>query len=624
MMKKTFKSFTAVSLLIIIALVYGCKKKPDMPTLTTTAISSITTTTAASGGNVTSDGGAEVTARGVCWGTSTKPLVTGATKTSDSKGIGSFTSSITGLTPSTMYYVRAYATNSEGTAYGNELSFTSAAIVGATVTTTKPAPANITATSAIGGGNVTADGGASVTERGLCWATTANPTTGSSKIASGSGTGTFTATMTPLQPGTLYHVRAYAINTSGTSYGTDETFTTLAVGPTVTTANVTVFAQTTATAGGNVTATGGADVTARGVCFGTTANPTTAGAHVAAATGGLGTFTVSLTGLTPGTLYYVRAYAINSASTEYGNQVTFTTSSVSLATLTTTTPNPVTNVSAVTGGNITSDGGGSITERGVCWGTSAAPTIAGSHQASGTGGTGSFAVTINGLSEGTLYHVRAYAVNSAGPAYGNEVTFLTSMSDADGNVYKTVIIGTQIWMAENLKTTKYKDGLTGIPLETGNANWAGLTTPAYCWYANDEANKNIYGALYNWFTVNTGNLCPTGWHVPIDDEWTTLTTFLGGESVAGGKLKQTGTTLWLDPNTGATNESGFTALPGGYRYRLDGTFADVGKLSYWWSATEYIYDAAKAYYRELFNDQASVFREGATKTAGKYVRCLKD
>jgi uncharacterized protein (TIGR02145 family) len=523
-----------------------------------------------------------------------------------------------------MYYVRAYATNSEGTAYGNELSFSAAAIVGATITTTKPATATITATSAVGGGNISADGGAPVTERGVCWATTANPTTANSKAASGTGTGSFTANITPLQPGTLYHVRAYAINSFGTTYGGDESFTTLAVKPTVTTAAVTVFTQTTATAGGDVTATGGAEVTEKGICFATTANPTITGSHVAAATTGLGAFTCTLSPLTQGTPYFVRAYATNSAGTEYGNEVTFTTSSVTLAILTTTVPSAVTNVSALSGGNITSDGGGSITERGVCWGTSAAPTIAGSHLANGTG-TGIFTVTMSGLSEGTLYHVRAYAVNSAGPAYGNDVTVLTSMADADGNVYKTVIIGTQTWMAENLKTTKYKDGTTGIPLEIDNNLWANLTGPAYCWYNNDEnTNKPLYGALYNWFTVNTGNLCPTGWRVPTDDEWTTLTTFLGGESVAGGKLKESGTDHWLTPNTGATNESGFTARPGGYRYRLDGTFNDIGKLSYWWSSTEYIYDASKAYYRELFNDQASVYREGATKTAGKYVRCLKN
>jgi uncharacterized protein (TIGR02145 family) len=129
--------------------------------------------------------------------------------------------------------------------------------------------------------------------------------------------------------------------------------------------------------------------------------------------------------------------------------------------------------------------------------------------------------------------------------------------------------------------------------------------------------------MYNWFTVNTGALCPTGWHVPTDAEWTTLTTFLGGESVAGGKLKEAGTAHWTTPNTGATNESGFTALPGGYRYWFDGSFANIGLLSYWWSSTEYEFDTALGYYRELFNDKASVFREAANKKAGKYVRCVK-
>ena len=147
---------------------------------------------------------------------------------------------------------------------------------------------------------------------------------------------------------------------------------------------------------------------------------------------------------------------------------------------------------------------------------------------------------------------------------------------------------------------------------------------AYCWYDNDATTyKALYGAIYNWFAVNEGNLCPAGWRVPTDEDWTTLTTFLLGENVAGGKLKEAGTTNWLAPNTGATNETGFTALPGGYRNRESGIFADKGKLSYWWSSTEYVYDAVKAYYREMFNDQASVYREGATKTAGKYVRCVK-
>jgi uncharacterized protein (TIGR02145 family) len=137
--------------------------------------------------------------------------------------------------------------------------------------------------------------------------------------------------------------------------------------------------------------------------------------------------------------------------------------------------------------------------------------------------------------------------------------------DVDGNVYNTVTIGAQVWMAENLRTTKYNDG-TSIPLVTDSTKWSDLSTPAHCWYNNDKASyKATYGALYNWYTVATDNLCPTGWHVPTTAEWQILKDYLGS-SVDGGKLKESGTTHWKSPNKGATNESGFTALPGGLPY----------------------------------------------------------
>jgi uncharacterized protein (TIGR02145 family) len=196
-----------------------------------------------------------------------------------------------------------------------------------------------------------------------------------------------------------------------------------------------------------------------------------------------------------------------------------------------------------------------------------------------------------------------------------------TITDADGNIYNTVIIGSQTWMVENLKTTKYKDG-TSIPLETSNTTWAGLSTPAYCWYNNDQAtNGNVYGALYNWYTVNTRNLCPTGWRVPTDEDWTTLTTYLGGESAAGGKLKEIGTTHWLSPNTGATNESGFRALPGGDRYYSTGSFNNVGTNGNWWSFTEV--DANVAWYRRMNSDYSGVYRYYISKREGISVRCIK-
>ncbi|MCX6254315.1 MAG: fibrobacter succinogenes major paralogous domain-containing protein, partial [Bacteroidia bacterium] len=203
-------------------------------------------------------------------------------------------------------------------------------------------------------------------------------------------------------------------------------------------------------------------------------------------------------------------------------------------------------------------------------------------------------------------------------------TLIVSVTDRDGNVYKTVTIGTQVWMAENLKTTKFNDG-SAIPLVTDDKTWDALTTPAYCWCENDAtANKNTYGASYNWYTVGTNKLCLKGWHVPTDAEWTTLTTYLGGESVAGGKLKETGTTHWESPNTGATNESGFTALPSGYRNN-HGAFANVGYFGFWWSATENVATATTASWcRSMGGGGSDVLRFPNLKKNGYSVRCLRD
>ena len=195
----------------------------------------------------------------------------------------------------------------------------------------------------------------------------------------------------------------------------------------------------------------------------------------------------------------------------------------------------------------------------------------------------------------------------------------TTVTDIEGNVYKTVTIGTQVWMAENLKTTKYNDGTT-IPNVINNTAWGNLKTPAYCWYSNDAISyKNAYGALYNWYTVNTGKLCPTGWHVPSEAEWTTLTTYLGGESVAGGKMKTV--TDWSSPNTGASNSSGFSALPGGYRLSK-GTFTTNGDYGGWWSSTEP--STTYAWARVLGSIHSDVYRFYNDKEYGSSVRCLKD
>lgn len=196
-----------------------------------------------------------------------------------------------------------------------------------------------------------------------------------------------------------------------------------------------------------------------------------------------------------------------------------------------------------------------------------------------------------------------------------------SVIDIDGNMYKTITIGTQTWMAENLRVTKYRDG-TAIPLVTDDTEWASLD-PAYCWYDNDVSYKKTYGALYNWYTVNNGNLCPTGWHVPTNAEWTTLTTYLGGEDIAGGKLKETGTNHWLS-NRGADNSSGFTALPGGLR-RVNGTFASISagiNYGYWWSSSEY--GTEGAFYWSMNCVSSNVSSCTNSNNNGHSVRCVRD
>jgi len=202
-----------------------------------------------------------------------------------------------------------------------------------------------------------------------------------------------------------------------------------------------------------------------------------------------------------------------------------------------------------------------------------------------------------------------------------------NLTDIEGNTYKTVQIGTQIWMSENLKTTRYIDN-SSIPLVLDNAEWTNLLTPGYCWYNNSEnANKSVYGALYNWYTVNTGKLCPAGWHVPNKEEWLKLLTFINDD---GGKLKETGMAHWHFPNAGATNSSGFTALPGGFR-TPDGVFYSIREAGFWWSSSECT--ECDAFPEWNFNDSWN-FSLGAwskgygnqhdNKSFGFSIRCIKD
>ncbi|MBU1632969.1 hypothetical protein KJ762_00470 [bacterium] len=279
---------------------------------------------------------------------------------------------------------------------------------------------------------------------------------------------------------------------------------------------------------------------------------------------------------------------------------------------------------ALCGGAITSDGGAEITARGVCWSTSQTPTVDDDKITDGTG-AGSFTSNITDLAPETTYYVRAYAMNSEGTGYGNTVSFTTipyeTVTDVDGNIYRIIQIGNQCWTAENLKVTHYRNGDV-IPNVSDNTEWENLTTGAYCNYDNDTSNVATYGRLYNWYTVNDSrNIAPEGWHVPTDAEWQTLVDYLGGDAIAGGEMKETGTTHWHSPNTGATNESGFAALPGGFPYH-DGTFHGMGTNATFWSSIEY--GRYTAWSRDLFYDYSNVGRGYDGKQGGFSVRCVRD
>ncbi len=394
---------------------------------------------------------------------------------------------------------------------------------------------------------------------------------------------------------------------------------TISIPPTLVTSSVTTITGFSAICGGNIILDGGSTVTSRGVCWSTSPNPTNTLTTKTSDATGVGTYTSSITGLSPNTTYYIRAFATNSIGTSYGNETSFTTATT--PTISTNIALDVTNSNATVGGNITNDGGAAIISRGVCWSTNPNPTISNNKNINGSG-TGMFSSSITGLFSSTTYYIRAFATNSVGTSYGNEQIFTTTKAcDIDGNLYSSVTIGTQTWMGENLKTTKYRTG-ESISNISNSTSWNSASFGAWCDYDNLTDNGIKYGHLYNWYSViDSRNIAPVGWHIPSDAEWTTLTDFLGGETVAGGKLKEIGTTNWRTPNTNGSNETNFTALPGGYRFD-NGLFSNNSDYGYWWCNTQS--DASFAWFRTIAAASSNVYRNKLQKTNGFSVRCIRD
>jgi uncharacterized protein (TIGR02145 family) len=284
---------------------------------------------------------------------------------------------------------------------------------------------------------------------------------------------------------------------------------------------------------------------------------------------------------------------------------------------------------------------------GFCWNTKGNPTLYDNFTFNGT--WYEFSCAIQGLTPNTSYYLRAYASCMKGVYYGNEREFTTmktssgigfnsgltygNVSDVDGNDYKTIVIGNQTWIAENLRTTKYNDN-SEIPLVTGNDEWRQLNTPGYCWYENNEGYyKKLYGAYYNWYTVNTGKLCPSGWHVPADEEWKSLEMYLGMSQGSadfwyargtseGAKIREAGSENWAPGIVSGTNDTGFTGLPAGIRNIYDGVFTGEGYYTYWWTSNNPYYSWAISH--GLVGYSLGITRDSKEKGYGYNVRCIKD
>jgi len=308
-------------------------------------------------------------------------------------------------------------------------------------------------------------------------------------------------------------------------------------------------------------------------------------------------------------------------------------------TVTTKEPRSVTKTSAESGGIVKIDGGSPIISRGVCWSISPNPTVNYSTYTVDGSDRGEFSSQLTGLLPGTPYYLRAYATNISGTGYGEEIILTTykpdAIQDIDGNFYNQITIGSQTWLEENLRVTRFTDG-TPIENLSDSATWVNSTGPAYCWYDNDSDLKDVYGALYNWNTVSDEKLCPAGWHVPTDVEWLQLETYLGMDpaeaermdawrgTTEGNKLKEEGTEHWYIPNSNENNESGFTALPAGWREGADeAKFSDIRQVASFWTSTEFL--PSQVIFRGIDNLDGTIYRaSGDPINAGLSVRCIRN
>ena len=602
------------------------------PSVTTNAATDLHSASATLNGNVTNHGGTTSTVRGFVYGTSAENLADSVTS---GTGSGAYSKEIAGLTPSTTYYFKAFASNSAGTVYGEVKQFATKAAVTPTVQTN--AATSITATTATFNGNVTAAGNDPVTVRGFMWGTSSSNL--SNNVESGSGTGSFTKEITGLTHSTTYYYKAYATNAAGTSYGQEKSFaTTTITAPTVQTNAASSISMTGATLNGNITADGGATVTARGFVYGTSASNLSQNVQSGS---GTGSFTKVITGLSHSTTYYYKAYATNAIGTNYGEVKTFTTTAITAPIVQTSGSQEYVSA-ALLYGYITSDGGATVTASGFMYGTNSLLLIQNVQANNESGLLGSFYAEIRGLPENTTYYYKAYATNSEGTSYGEVLSFTTKgcspglpfTDSRDGNVYSTVIIGDQTWMAENLR---YE----------GNTSLGSTASPTtkYRYYPNgNSSNVATYGYLYNWPAVMNGasssntnpsgvqGICPNGWHLPSKAEWDHLRYELDYNDNTGAQLAGN-LNLWESgvlTSSSMFGTSGFNALPAGC-YSSGYGYSGFGQRTIFWTSTVYSGDSNYAWDEGIFFNQTYLglwgnpdYEYSFSIDNGASVRCVRD
>jgi uncharacterized protein (TIGR02145 family) len=645
---------------------------PTAPTVITIEVTDITSTSATSGGNVTDDGGASVTVRGVLWSATPNPtLDENEGVTEDGEGLGEFMSEINGLQSGLEYFVRAYAINNIGLGYGDVIEFS---------TNLDGLPCPGTPTIADIDGNVYN----TVLIGNQCWMAENLKTTyysngypitypgNNNSNWQNNNNGAYAWYNNSItwkdSYGALYNW--YAVNSSHKLCPTGwhipqraewEVLLFFLGGEELAGPILKTCRQVNSPLGGNCA---------------TSIHPRFDASQV------YGTDDLNFSGLPGGRRYnsgnydhqtqhgnYWGADEYNSTnsylaslSNQFNKIFLFSTlknsglsvrcirsGDTTLATIVTNEVTDITMTTAKSGGVVLFDGIADVIQRGIIWSTAPNPTVQINEGITIDGaGMGDFESNMTELELATTYFLKAYAINDKGIAYGQELSFktdtifvcgLSQINDIEENIYNTVLIGNQCWMKENLKTTKYRNGNYISYPGSNNTTWANNTCGAYAWYANDDVWRDIYGALYNWHAVNSYyGLCPNGWHVPSDDEWSQLIGFIGGSgSPSGNKLKscrQISSPLGGDCNTFihprwvmhstnyGTDEFGFSALPGGARH-TDGNFYDLfGTVGQWWSSTQVNTDLSRR--RFISYSNGNIGQDHNYKKLGLSVRCIKD